>query len=132
MRFTQVIREKIGEILESHANVIAAGITVYNYDKKNISDRSLPAITIVNGTGIYENGCEEITIPYRVELHAVHPTKIQNTLDALAEVVEPILPIATTLDGLVEYMNPESFDYSFDETTGNGKMGLNFNIKYEV
>lgn len=127
MRFTQEIREAIA------AKIPLNPITkVYDYDKKNITDDKLPAVTIANGQGTWDNGATECYVSFQIEIKTkADDNKIQNELDKLAEIVEPLFPIGTTLNGLVEFMNPESFDYILDNDSSTGTMVLNFNVKYE-
>lgn len=127
MRKTKAIRQEIKKIID------ASGVdfTVYDYDKRNISDNKLPAITIQTGAGVYSNGAEECDLVLFIKIHDKNP-KIQDTLDDHAEIIEPIFPIGSTLNNLVEYMNPESFSDVFDESSSMGIMTLVFNINYEV
>jgi len=126
MRKTQEIREAVAADVEA-----LAAFNVYSYGKDNIADDNLPAVTVTIAGGSFENGAEDCVVGLRVEIKA-KATKVENTLDSHAELIEPLFPIGHTLNGLVEYMLPESFDYAIDSSSSTGTMGLNFNVKYEV
>ena len=125
MRFTQQIREAVAAELNT-----LVGYTVYPYFKDNIDKQKLPALTVTIGSGVWENGASDCLMPCRIEIKD-YSSKIDNKLDDHAEIIEPLFPIGHTLNELVEYMIPESFDYSFDSESNTGIMGLNFNIKWE-
>ena len=126
MRKTQEIREAVAADIDALAT-----FNVYDYNKVNIADEDLPAVTTTIAGGSYESGAEDCTLNLRIEIKA-KGVKVENILDDYAELIEPLFPVGHTLNGLVEYMLPESFDYAFDSDSSTGTMGLNFNVKYEV
>jgi hypothetical protein len=127
MRKTQAIREKIALDISN----LAFFNKVYSVKRTNIPDSSLPAVTVTTGTGDYGNGATETSILIRVEIKD-KGAKVEDILDSHAERVEPLFPVGSTLGGLVEYMNPVSFDYALDDDSATGVIGLNFEINYEV
>lgn len=126
MRKTQEIREAVATDIDALAT-----FNVYSYAKDNIADSDLPAVTVTINSGVYENGVQDCSVGLRIEIKA-KATKVENVLDTHAEAIEPLFPIGHTLNDLVEYMLPESFDYAYDSDSSTGTMGLNFNVKYEV
>lgn len=126
MRKTTAIRKEVGSIIETLAK-----FSVYTYTKNNLEDKDLPAVIVTTSTGAYEDGDENVLLDIRVEIRDKE-SKIEDVLDAHAEMIEPLLPIGDSLGGLVEYIKPESFDYLVDSETNVGTMGLNYNVKYET
>mgnify|MGYP000707654896 CR=1 FL=1 len=126
MRFTQEIRQAIAAIIPDDT------FTVYDYEKRNLMDANLPAVTVGNGNGSWESANTECYIDFRINIIIkADDNEVQNELDDYAEIVEPLFPIGSTLNGLVEFMNPDSFDYVLDNDSSTGTMVLNFNVKYE-
>ena len=127
MRKTTQIREAVADDIDA-----LAAFTVYSWNKTNIANTNLPAVTVTINSGVYENGVQDCNAGLRIEIKAESLTKVEDVLDVHAELIEPLFPVGHTLGGLVEYMLPESFDYAFDSDSSTGTMGLNFNVKYEV
>lgn len=127
MRITTEIRNKMAERLEN----LAYFNKVYKQKRSNISDQNLPAVSVISGAGVYSNGTSETDHTVRLEIRA-KDVNIQDALDAHAEVVEPLFKVGDTLDGLIEWLRPDSFDYILDDDSDVGVMVLDFNVKYEV
>jgi len=127
----QPIREKIAEIIENFAG--GAKYKAYSTRKNNIGDsaKDLPAVVVTTGVGLFEDGAEEISLEVRVAIHD-NAKEVENLLDTHSQDIYDLLPIGSTLDGLVEYIKPESFDYILDNESDAGVKILIFNVKYEV
>ena len=125
------IRKKMAEMINGSPLIL----TAYDYDKDNLTDDKLPAVTISTGGGAFTTGAEECEVDFRLEIKvkSVKASEIESDLDTFAEQLFNLFPIGDTLDNLVEYIKPESFEpHSVDPDGSIGTKGLNFNVKYEV
>ena len=133
MRKSQVIREAIAAKLEA-----LVGLDTLPYFKKVysshrvVSGENLPAATVMGGGGTFDNNLNDTDVDMTVSIIIkAKGDNVQDILDSHAEKIETIFKIGETLGDLVEYMNPESFDYLIDENSTAGTMTLTYTINYE-
>jgi len=127
-RRTKEIRQKLHDDISN----LAYFTKVYKEKKNNIEELDLPAVCIIMGSGVPSGDLLEIDLSVRVEIHDKR-VNINDLLDDHAEKLETdLLVLGYTMDDLIEGMLMESFDYSKDEQSTNGVLGLNYNVKYGV
>lgn len=135
MRKTQEIREAIATKLTALIGLDTNPYfkKVYSVRKNIIADTNLPAavVTVLGGVHDESFSPQEITASLNIEIKD-KGDNIEDILDDHAEKVESIFKVGETLNDLIEYMNPQSFDYSLDTESTAGTIILNYTIKYEV
>ena len=136
MSTRKAIRKKVAELLRT-LNVNGASVfdydSVFSYRVTSIDEQFLPAaVVFIERAEIEEEHTNDLHVAELIiQLYAKSKLNVDDELDDLDELVNPLIKQHHTLDGLADSIALSSYDFSQDEQNHLGMLELKYTVNFE-